>query len=81
MKCPYCHKDIVRKFKMKDYTAMIEKLRLYDGKNLKTGDIAELLKEFYSPTTSIGDITLVKKGIIKKVGFGLYLIDIPKKGN
>jgi hypothetical protein len=78
MICPYCNKEILFRKKTKDYTAIIEKLRAYDGQSLKTADIQELLKEFYSPTTEIRDTALVKSGIIKKVSFALFLINIPK---
>ncbi len=78
MICPYCNKEILFKKEMKDYTAIIERLRAYDGQSLKTADIQKLLKEFYSPTTDIRDTALAKSGILKKVSWGLFLINIPK---
>lgn len=81
MICPHCNKEIVRKFKMKDYDLMIEKLKHYDGKNLTTNQVLELLKDFYSPMTSVYDYTFVKKNILKKVGWGLFLVQIPKRGD
>ena len=71
------NKTNVPKRKKLNYNQMVEILRPYLGQVITTEKVKEMFKDYYSPLTHVNDYTFVTRGILKKCGWGIYLVNIP----